>query len=181
MQTAYQFQSDEVKEIFWQVLKYSKENGIKLNLALNNHGMSKDDIKMAIEKTQSKIDIDEITTTLIHARTSTHLLGKKINISFNQGIDNTSELQGISPEIVATIIPGRSSIRNFKLFNNIISSGFKTKLLLNNGCSFFCHKCISGGCFKYNPDFILADWIKSLNMNQLYALQTIIVREYIEQ
>lgn len=173
-QTQEMLQHPAKIEMLWNVLSAAKENNIKLNLVLNQPGLSLSEVLRAMFYVTERTNIDSVTAMKSYGK----ILRKEypclpLCVSYNDGIDSSAKVNRLDPEIFQIVTGGRSTIRNFKLFRYVKEKGFKTKLMLNMGCCFTCEPCLCTNCYRPNPRLKIAKMLKSLNVNQRYALQTI--------
>lgn len=157
---------DKIIELFYQ-------NGYVIDADLNVNQADESILEKFIEFCMKDPRITEVTTLLkfgdeIHK----NLQGIKMNYSFNNFYSGED-----IPYYFRTLVLGRKYIRDIKSINEIIKSGKRVKLLLNNGCSFFCGTCNSGS--KQCTQLLLKN-VNNTSPEYVYALQTLFPWELYE-
>ncbi|MBR6949089.1 MAG: hypothetical protein IKH54_02775 [Bacilli bacterium] len=162
-----QFENKENVTKFYEILKLFRENNILLDCVLNRPSLSSEDIKENI-KVVKDINPDIITCLKNHIDiVKDSFSNKEIIYSFNNNFE-IGDLKNISKKF-DTIVLGKYFLRSPKLIKKVYDSGFKIKLLVNNGCSYNC-----GGC-KNGYENCIETFCKNLDyhtVNYLYALQS---------
>lgn len=172
----YNFQeaTDKIKKILMCALN----NGIKIELALNTYSLKKEDIINAKQYCQEYLETMPscIVSILSNGMDIADVFDNVFQIvSFNNGIKDEKDLFKI-PECYREIVLSQSQIRNPLFWTVIKKYGFKTRLLLNNGCSFNCGTCKNAKDCKS----IFEKNIAQNGVNYVYALQSIYPSEFKE-
>ena len=167
LQIAEQFKNSKNVEHFYEIIELMKENGVKLDLVLNTPRITEEAVIGAFDIID-KLNVEQITCLDRHIDLLFDEFPKKEFIySYNNDF-NMNKLTNISKKF-STIVLGKYFIRNIKYLEAIKSSGFKLKLLINNGCSFNCKGCINGTIECEN---VFNNNLRCSNINELYALQS---------
>lgn len=158
------------EEYLWEFLNYIKQNDIKLELALNTFRLNEKDIINAIDYTLNHIHIDSIVTQDKYA----DLIRSKypnvpLTYSYNNNIRTLQELEDIRSLLYTDVVLGSSSIRDFEMFRYLKNKGFRTRYLINNGCSFNCLWC---SCSQFCLNIFEMN-LRKYSVDELYALQSI--------
>lgn len=140
----------------------------ELCLALNTHMIDEKDVFTAIEKISNKVQINSIVTFNRFAeKIKSNYPEIDLTLSIHEGITNFVTADRINPSF-STVVIGNSEIRNLPLIKYIKSKGFKTKYLLNTGCS-----CIDFCSGSINCKTNFKNNLSKFGYNFLYACQSI--------
>lgn len=168
-QTAYEFSKEGAKDQFISILRLMKENGIKLEAALNTPMLNKNLVLEAFDYLQNYIDFDSIVTLKDYGQMAKERFPQKqLVYSYNNEIRTKEHVDSVPP-VFNEVVIGNSCIRDLQLLSYIKLKGFKNKLLVNNGCSFNCYWCNKPGTCK--PIFYRN--LEQYSAEELYALQSI--------
>lgn len=164
--------TEKIKKILNCALDY----GINIELALNTYLLKKEDFFIAKQYCQKELKIVPscIVSNLSYGIDIAAAFPDTDQIvSFNSGIKEENDLLNI-PSCYNEIVISSSQIRNPVFWAKIKEYGFKTRLLLNNGCSFNCGTC------KHAKDCnaIFENNIAKNGINYIYALQSIYPTEF---
>lgn len=164
-----EYKEDEAEKKLLNILKLFKDNGIKLEVVLNQYGMTEGDIVRAIKYMNQNINFDSICIldeylSIIHnSYPNTYLISSFNNLKLSKkDIKNTSHKYN-------QIVVGKNFMRDIELLNTIKEEKFDSKLLLNNGCSFNCNSCRAG---SKQCEQIFNENKKHVEVQKLYAIQS---------
>lgn len=167
---------EENIEYLMQVFEVISDYNIKTELCLNTRGLLDEDIYAAMLFTQDilKINPDAIVSLSEYTDSIRRYFPHAYYIySFNNGIITSNDLV-IVPDVYKEIVIVPNALRNKELWNNIIKSSVKVRLLLNNGCSPNCLTC-------RRPEFCEAFFNSNLVKNGIdyvYATQSLFPSEF---
>lgn len=167
----------DVKNIdkFYKILDLCIKNNIKLDCVLNRPSLTIEDIHKGISAIQ-QIKVDYITCLEDHVNVLKESFSNiPLIYSYNNAF-NLKKLNSISKDF-STIVVGQGYIRNISSLKKIIDSGYKLKILLNNGCSYNCGGCKLGTKQCYE---VFHNNLNVHNINYLYALQSFFPYEFYE-
>ena len=167
-----QFETYKNRELFWDLLKLSVENDIRIELVLNTYSLTSDDIYLAKNTLiQHNIKVDSISILdNYYAQVSSLFPNTPLVYSFN----NTANLKDIKEidklkDRYAVCVFGRSYLRNNEVFEKYRKTNLRVSVLLNNGCSFNCKTCYKAkDCFS-----TFSQNLQIHEIEYLYALQSI--------
>lgn len=157
-------------------LNLASSYGIKTELALNTYLLTERHIRHAYNYCAEQLQVtpDAIVSIISYGEFIHEVFGETYQIvSFNSSIKNIEDINRI-PSIYSEVVFGGSSIRNIELWKYAKTSGFKPRLLLNNGCSFNCGSCKSAKTCKE----VFQRNLDHFGINRLYALQSIVPSEF---
>lgn len=153
-----------------EVLNYAKQNGIKLEYAINIDRINSKQLSQAKEVIENKIDVDSVVTVECLVQEVKKLFPNKIIVaSYNNRIRTKEDFDKFNYSSFDEIVFGNSALRDFNLFEYAKNKGLKTRFLINNGCSFNCLWCGEGSKFCKS---IFESNLKNFDINLLYALQS---------
>lgn len=158
-----EYDNEESERKLLYIISLLSQYDIRSEVALNNYGLSNEDIYIAVEYMHKhNIYPDEIVCLREYFSILREEFPKsEIKYSFNN--------YGTLYEGFDTVVVGKGYLRDIQGRHNIIDSGKGLVILLNNGCSFDCRsKC---GDSKY-CSAILERNLKAHDINYLYALQS---------
>lgn len=167
-------------ERFWEILHLAQDFQIGLEVVYNTHLLKYDDFIRADEafsKNQiklSKICIQDAYYDFIRSLYPTTELVHSVN-SMPDKKDMILQTAGAYSEYVV----GRQYTRDTELFHNIVQTGARCVLLLNNGCSHFCGGCSSPEHCQQAFERTRSE--KHMTEEQIYALQSIMPFELHEK
>ena len=122
------------------ILRYGSDRGIQINMALNTCLVTPNEALGAVRRIRDRVPLGTVTTTTQYAG---HLKEAfpdlDLTCSYNQGIKTPSDVDRIAETgLFSGVVLGNSTLRDFPLFGQVKALGMKTRLLLNNGCTFRC-------------------------------------------
>lgn len=165
------FSIEEATVFLRDVIDLFKSFNVKIELTLNTYNISNDDLDLAYSYLINKLERmpDAIVSNCTLFDRIQEVFPDVYNIvSFNSFIRNEKDLEYV-PKEYDEIIMGSSVIRDFEFWKKVQNKGFKSRLLLNNGCSFNCGSCATAAkcidIFQHN--------LKRTHINYLYALQSL--------
>jgi collagenase-like PrtC family protease len=170
------------KERILDILVYASSLGIEADFLLNSTGVPGNprDLHNIYLEYASVVPVPRITLLNVFlARTLKDLIpGVRINISFNADIHSSRQLEQLSIlGVCDEVVFGRSQMRDFALIREAKERyGFKTHLLINNGCIPDCiSACRQGGYCDFFYERLASNG--RADINELYAESTIFPEE----
>ena len=164
-----EYEDKEARKKLFEILKLFKNNNIKLEIVINQYGLTSSQLIEAIEFINKNIDFDSICTLdeylpILYAKyPDAYFISSFNNLKLSsKDIKNTSHRY-------KQIVVGNNFMRDIELLEKIKMEKFDTKLLLNNGCSFNCGSCRNGAEQCAN---IFEDNIKKIGVQNFYAIQS---------
>lgn len=164
-----EYESREAKKKLFEILKLFKENGKKLEVVINQYGITESQLLEAIKYINQNIKFDSICTldeylpVLYESYPNAYLIS-----SFNNLKLSANDIKSTSHKY-KQIVVGKNFMRDIDLLKLIKEEKFDLKLLLNNGCSFNCGSCRAGT--KQCADVFNKN-VKDIGVQNLYAIQS---------
>lgn len=164
-----EYERKESEKKLFEILKLFKDNGIKLEIVINQYEISKSKLMEAIKYINQNVDFDSICTlddylsVLYDNYPDAYLIS-----SFNNLKLSANDIKKTSHKYKQIVI-GKNFMRDINLLKLINVEGFDSKLLLNNGCSFNCSSCRGGTkqCVE-----VFDENVKKIGVQKLYAIQS---------
>lgn len=140
-----EYKDENASEKLLSILKLFKSNGVKIEAVVNQYHIGLEKLKEALKQLDNFISIDSICCLDEYLDIiDKHYEGRmEIVRSINNTVIHNTDINKISKKYKVVVL-GREYLRNIGIIENIKKQGFKTKLLLNNGCSFNCFSCRAG-------------------------------------
>lgn len=166
---ALDFIQPKAEEKLFAMLRLIKESGVRTEWAVNNYGITKEDLAAAASYCyHHQIVPDEIVTMAeIGEILKAQFPDAELKYSFNN-----PGLEGIAP--FDSVVVGKKFLRDRALRHTIIHSGKGLVLLLNNGCSFSCHYPCGSSDFCRG---LMQKDLEEVSLNELYARQSFFPEE----
>lgn len=163
----------------YEILNYARLKGIKTELAINTRkDFEEKYLKNFLIKEKEKHNPDYVVTYNHYIDLISDIFTEsEFTLSYNEGIFKIEDLNKINKKF-NTIILGNRWIRNKDIFKETKKLGFKTELLVNNGCSHNCTYCFSKG---NNCEFFFNMNLSNFHINVITAINTIFPFEIYEQ
>lgn len=126
-----------------RILELFKDNGIELEVVINQYNLDNEKILNALKEFSKVIKFNTICCLDEYVSAVKEHYTNKIIYSFNNKNLQEKDIYGISQSYNMVVV-SREFMRNLEMLKKIKDCGMKTKLLLNNGCSFNCLSCRLG-------------------------------------
>lgn len=148
------------------ILRLFKDNGIKLEVAINQYGINLEKLKKSLNILDCFIKVDSICCLDEYVDIiNEHYKGKMYLVS---SFNNT--VSGNEMNKYDMIVLAKKYMRETKMLEYIKSKNIDIKLLVNNGCAFNCKTCRAGAreCKNtFNKN------IQRYTAEELYAVQSL--------
>ncbi|MDR2409359.1 MAG: hypothetical protein LBE13_14765 [Bacteroidales bacterium] len=169
------YQTNSNVKYICAVLNLAKEYNLQLELALNTWDLTPKDILSAQQwLVLNNIKVDAVVILQKYLKyvrkffPDAYLLN-----SCNDLVRSKQSVDSVSGEF-SEIVYGTGAIKNPRLWQYTQSKGFKTRIILNSGCSFACHGCTE----SHYCDALAEKNISRHGCDFMYALQSIMPREF---
>ena len=173
-----EYSDKDAEKKLYAILDLFHQNGIELEVVINQYNISHEKILEAISYLKNNIQVDSICTLDDYIDTiKTNYPNCYFISSFNNLKTSIVDIKNTSHKY-NQIVVGKNFMRNRELLKSLKEEGFSCKLLLNNGCSFNCGSCRNGNiackkvfennCKKMSPQILYA--IQSFFPSELYQL-----------
>lgn len=138
-----EYNNENAKKKLIRILKLFQNNGIELEVVINQYNIDKNKLINALSEFNKFIKVDSICCLDEYLSIITKYYRNKIIYSFNNMNLQEKNIDKISQQYDMVVI-SRKFLRNVDMLKKIKDRGLETKILLNNGCSFNCFSCRLG-------------------------------------
>lgn len=160
-----QYNQKDAKTKLLNTLKVFRDNGIKLELVINQYGINLEKLKKALDILDYFIKVDSICCLDEYVDIiNEHYKGKMYLVSSFNNVVLRNEMCKYDMTVLA-----KKYMREPKMLEEIKRKNIDIKLLVNNGCAFNCKSCRAGAkeCKNtFNKN------IQKYTVEELYAIQS---------
>jgi hypothetical protein len=157
------------------IVLLSKQYNIKSEYVLNTWSLTDNDIKQSKNFADTYgIFIDAVVLNQNNLDSVYKYFSKTYLIkSFNDIVRNRYDIDSTDKRF-NEIVFGTGALKNPKLWKYAKQSGFETRMCLNSGCIYNCHRCTE----KFICDEIVNKIISKYGIDYVYAMQSIMPIEF---